>query len=147
VLSLFTILVHRIAYEVEAFNRILEVIIVLVVTVREDKQLKVLQESALGLVVRKLFEYRQLRFGELSEGWHDREPSLSLDKALVLERFELGLVEEGHAAVTRSLVEEIEVGVVLRVVFFLLRDGRLALSGSLLGLNRLYWLLFRASLV
>ena len=51
-LSLFTIPVHRIAHEVEALNRILEVSIVLVVTVREDKQLKVLQELALGLVVR-----------------------------------------------------------------------------------------------
>jgi hypothetical protein len=50
-----------------------------------------------------------------------------------LERFELGLVEKRHAAETRSLIEEVKVSVVLRVVFFLLATGSLVLFNRLLN--------------
>jgi hypothetical protein len=107
----------------------LQVGVVLVVTVREDEQLQVLQELTLLDVVFKLIEDGQVRSCELFESRHNRKTSLSLDKALVLERFELSFVEEGHATVARSLVEEVEVGVVFGVMLFLLRDSCLASFG------------------
>jgi hypothetical protein len=99
------------------------------VTVREDEQLQVLKELTLGDVVFKLIEDRQVRSCELLESRHNRKTSLSLDKALVLERFELSFVEEGHATVARSLVEEVKVGVILGIMLLLLRDSCLALFG------------------
>lgn len=100
--------------------------------VRENEQLQVLQEFALGHVISDFFINRKVRSCELFKGRHNRKVTLSFGKPLVLERFELGLVEECHAAETRSLVKEVEVCVVLRVVFLLFAAGSLALSDRLL---------------
>ena len=115
----------------------------------EDEQLEVLEELVLGLIVSDLFIDGQIRSSEFFKSWHNRKVTLSLSKPLILERFELCLIEEGHATETRSLVEEVKVGIVLRVVFLLLAA---CISLALLGIldlrrcySRLYLLFLRTS--
>jgi hypothetical protein len=118
----------------------LQISIVLVVAVRKNKQFQVLQKFALShVVISDFFINRKIRSSELFKGWHNRKITFSFGKPFVLEGFELSFVEKRHTAETRSLIEEVKVSVVLRVVLLLLAAGSLSLFNRLLnGLRSSY---------
>jgi hypothetical protein len=103
------------------------------VAVRENKQFNILQKLLLGHVITNFFINRKVRSCKLFKGWYNRKVTLSFGKQFVLEGFELCLVKECHATETSSLIEEVKVSVVLRVVILFLAAGSLALFNRLLN--------------
>ena len=112
-LSLLAVLIHRFTDYCERYDRILQVGVILIMSVREDKQLKEFKEFELGLTWwQVLNEAWEVFFCEFKQ-WSLDFTVLFLSFPLLEERLEGGLEVECHCSETGAFEVEVKVHVVL----------------------------------
>ena len=118
ILGLLAILVHGLTDDGEINQWICHEVIVLVVAVREHKQLQQLNELEASLLTQRVQKPREALIGEVHQRLEHGKPGLLpllLGLPLVKERLVSQLVVKGHRPEAGPLEEEIKVLVVVAI--------------------------------